>query len=259
MQPPAQPDASTAPDRQPQNQRLTESALARALGVSRQAINDLVKRGIIPKGDDNLIDLATARQQIQNHVRPSGKTATLVATLPAPHAGTGPGTAKPASTPAATPAAAPAAQPPSPPSDQSQSDSPGQVSFHIARTAREATEAAIARMKLRQMQADLLPRADAERAALQLGRTMRDALAALRRRIAPDLAAATGVEACETILAREHNLMLVNMAKALADMIPARPAAADAPAQPPAPAAPQPLPGATPATPSQAAHEPTSP
>ena len=108
--------------------------------------------------------------------------------------------------------------------------------------------------------AEAARKADAERAALQLGRTMRDALAALRRRIAPDLAAATGVEACETILAREHNLMLVNMAKALADMIPARPAAADAPAQPPAPAAPQPLPGATPpATPSQAAHEPTSP
>ena len=59
MQPPAQPDASTAPDRQPQNQRLTESALARALGVSRQAINDLVKVGIVRNQTDWMIDILT--------------------------------------------------------------------------------------------------------------------------------------------------------------------------------------------------------
>ena len=37
-------------------QRLTESGLARQLGVSRQAVHELVKRGVLSKDKDGLID-----------------------------------------------------------------------------------------------------------------------------------------------------------------------------------------------------------
>ena len=42
-------------------QKLTESGLARLLGVSRQAVHDLVKRGILSKDAAGLIDVAKAQ------------------------------------------------------------------------------------------------------------------------------------------------------------------------------------------------------
>ena len=55
--------------------KLSQAALARELDVSRQAVNDLVKRGILPIDKDGLIDVELARHAIANRVRPSGKTA----------------------------------------------------------------------------------------------------------------------------------------------------------------------------------------
>lgn len=56
-------------------QKLTESGLARLLGVSRQAVHDLVKRGILSKDAAGLIDVAKAQAALANSVHPSSKTA----------------------------------------------------------------------------------------------------------------------------------------------------------------------------------------
>ena len=65
--------------------KLTESGLARLLGVSRQAVHDLVKRGIISKDAAGLIDVAQAQAALANSVHPSSKTAAaLQSTAPPP-------------------------------------------------------------------------------------------------------------------------------------------------------------------------------
>ena len=56
-------------------QRLTESGLARQLKVSRQAVHELVKRGVLSKDKDGLIDFELAKHALMNRVRPSAKTA----------------------------------------------------------------------------------------------------------------------------------------------------------------------------------------
>lgn len=55
-------------------QKLTESGLARKLDVSRQAIHDLVKRNILQKDADGLIDVEKAEIELLKKVRPSSKT-----------------------------------------------------------------------------------------------------------------------------------------------------------------------------------------
>ena len=61
-------------------QKLTEAGLARELGgVSRQAVHELVKRGILSKDASGLIDVEMAKIALLNRVRPSGKTLTNLA------------------------------------------------------------------------------------------------------------------------------------------------------------------------------------
>ena len=54
---------------------VTQSALARHLKVSRQAVHDLVKRGILEPDANGLIDLDLAKHALARKTRPSGKTA----------------------------------------------------------------------------------------------------------------------------------------------------------------------------------------
>lgn len=54
---------------------VTQSVLARHLKVSRQAIHDLVKRGILEPDENGLIDLDLAKHALARKTRPSGKTA----------------------------------------------------------------------------------------------------------------------------------------------------------------------------------------
>ena len=64
--------------------KLTESGLARELGVSRQAIHDLVKREILTKDKDGLIDVEMAKIALANRVHPSSKTAAALRARPPP-------------------------------------------------------------------------------------------------------------------------------------------------------------------------------
>ena len=175
-------------------QRLTESGLARQLDVSRQAVHDLVKRGILSKDKDGLIDAEMAKIALANRVRPPPKPAAAL-TAPAPNATT----QAPAATAAATDGTDTAA-----------------TSYHVAKTLRETAEARMAQIKLAQLKGQLLPLEKAQKAAFEIGRQVRDALNAATRRIAPELATAATVTDCEEILRREHAALLQNLSTALA-------------------------------------------
>jgi predicted DNA-binding transcriptional regulator AlpA len=64
--------------------RVKPAELARMLGVSRQAIHDLIKRKVISRDGDGLIAAEMARIAIANRVRPSGKTAAAITTVTSP-------------------------------------------------------------------------------------------------------------------------------------------------------------------------------
>lgn len=137
--------------------KLTQAELARTLNVSRQAIGDLVARGILVVDETGRVDEADARARIAEQVRPSGKTA--AATTAGSHA------------------------------KQAQSEGQTSMNYHVARTLREATEASIAQIKLRQMSGELIAREPATQATFTAFRSLRDALTTLGRNLSPRLAA----------------------------------------------------------------------
>lgn len=112
--------------------RVRQAELARRLQVSRQAINDLVQRGILTVGADGLIDETSARAAIAGAVHPASKTAAA---------------ARPADEPAEP--VAPEKKP--------------ALDYHGARTLREYTEAQRAALKLRQELGELAPLAEVDR------------------------------------------------------------------------------------------------
>lgn len=166
-------------------QRLTESGLARQLGVSRQAVHELVKRGVLSKDKDGLIDFELAKHALMNRVRPSGKTA---ASLQDP------------ATPAATQTPETATE-------------PEITSYHVAKTLREAAEAQIARLKLAEMQGDVI-QVSAVRAtwAARIA-SARDALLQIPSRLAPVLAAETDLAAVTLLLEDEIRQALAELSR----------------------------------------------
>ena len=166
--------------------RLTESGLARELNnVSRQAIHDLVKRGILSKDEDGLIGVEEAKIAIMNSVRPSSK---ISASL------------QPADTP---PTEAPSATEPG--------DSTEITSYHVAKTLREAAEAQMARIKLGEMQGKYLVKTEVDSAIFEIARAMRDGLTNCARRIAADVAGLSDAAECEAVIDREHRALLESM------------------------------------------------
>lgn len=175
--------------------RLTEAALARELGVSRQAIHALVDRRILQKDADGLIDVEQAKQALLNKVRPSGKTTAAIISQE--------------ENTATQPLKQPLTQQPEP-------DENAEItSYHIAKTLREAAEAQIARLKLAEMQGKFLVKDDFERHLFNAGRMMRDTLTNCARRIGAEVAGLTTAEACEAVIDREHRATLANFAQLL--------------------------------------------
>lgn len=190
--------------------KLTQAALARELAVSRQAINDLVKRGVLSVDRDGKIDLELARVAIANRVRPSGKTAAALPT---------------GATAAPQPAARAAAEGTAAPDDMAV------TSYHVAKTLRETAEARLAQLKLSEQRGEVI-RVEAVRSALgSLLAATRDSLLQIPARLAPVLAA-------EADAAKVHDLMQAELHQALAQLTSApqrlgRPAESDS-NQPPA-------------------------
>ncbi len=170
--------------------------MARELGVSRQAVHDLVKRAILQKDDKGMIDVETAKVALINSVRPSGKTANALQDF------------EPVIQPDNQ---QPLAQPLLTAPDQD----PEITNYHIAKTLREAAEAQIARLKLDEMRGKFLVKADFERHLFNAGRMLRDTLTNCARRIGAEVSGLTTAEECEAIIDREHRAALASFSQQL--------------------------------------------
>lgn len=169
---------------------MTQAEFARRKGVSRQAINDLVTRGIIPLINGK-IDPDVAELKMQQHLDP-GRARTL------------------GNEPEPTPSAPPAASAPASP------DAPEKaMSYQAARTMREIAEAKRSQINLQREMGVLVDRAGVERAAMDAGRLLRDTQAALASRLAPKLATMTDTGEIRTLLETE----LRRSAEQMADRI----------------------------------------
>lgn len=156
-------DSNQSTELQLTGRRASQAELARDLGVSRQAVSDLVKRQILSVDADGKIDVDQARQHIAERVRPSAKTAATAAP-------------RPSTSPAAVSA---------PPAQDTI------TSYHVAKTLREAAEANIAQLKLKRLLAELVDRETAVQATFTAFRTLRDNLNYLPRRISSQVATLT--------------------------------------------------------------------
>lgn len=164
--------ASSAPS------KATKAELARMLGVSRQAVGDLVRREILSEDKDGKIDVELARLALEQRVRPSSKTAQALN--------------------------APAASPAAPPAETDQNDT-AITSYHVAKTLNEAAQARINQLKLREMQGDLI-QVGAVRSELgSLLASLRESLMQIPSRLSPVVAAETdAVKVHDAIAAEIH-------------------------------------------------------
>lgn len=153
--------------------RVNQSTLARTLGVSRQAVHDLVQRGILTPDDAKTFDVDEARAIITERVRPSGKAAFAAASALATA-----GAAAGSETPGAAGSAAD-------PGAQQHSDQAAQRSYFAAKTMREAAEATMAQLKLAEMQRQLIQAEPAISAVYTAFRPLRDQCMLLGRKLAP--------------------------------------------------------------------------
>lgn len=173
-------------------ERLSQSGLARRLGTSRQAVHDLVKRGIIAVDDEGLIDVAEATEAMAKTLRADAKSvAAIMASEPEP-----------------TQAEPPAIEPPAGP----EFDPTAATSYHVARTLREAAEAQIAQLKLRVMAGALLDSERVKTAATTLAAMTRNAFEKIPDKLADRLAAEADATACHAMLVAEIDQVLADLA-----------------------------------------------
>lgn len=91
---------------------------------------------------------------------------------------------------------------------QTNSKAPADSSYMQFRSRREEAEAQIAEMNAAKMRGAMLNRQDVDRAMFEIGREIRDQLMACSRRIAAEVASVATAEACESIVDREHRIVL---------------------------------------------------
>lgn len=174
-------------------ERLSQSGLARRLGTSRQAVHDLVKRGIIAVDDEGLIDVAEATEAMAKTLRADAKSvAAIMASEPEP------------TTQAEPPAIEPSAGP--------EFDPTAATSYHVARTLREAAEAQIAQLKLRVMAGALLDSERVKTAATTMAAMTRNAFEKIPDKLADRLAAEADATACHAMLVAEIDQVLADLA-----------------------------------------------
>jgi len=116
---------------------ITQSEFARRHNVTRQAVNDWIRRGVVTLAPDGLLDEAAALAAIATHADPARESRILISG-PAPNM-------TPDQLPAPTPSTA------APPPTENEA-----VSFHVAKTRRELAEAERAELKLKLERGDLI-------------------------------------------------------------------------------------------------------
>lgn len=144
---------------------ITQAEFARRHGISRQAVNDYVTRGIIAL-HGGLIDEAEALQSIADKRDPARKSKLISGEQPL------------SDPPAPTPPA---------PDNKGEADLPTtdeSLSFHAAKTRRETAEASKSELQLAMLRSELINRAGAERALETAIRQIRDAVMSVPDRLA---------------------------------------------------------------------------
>lgn len=164
--------------------RVRQAELARLLGVSRQAIGELVKRGVFERSTDGLIDVDMARHALTNRVRPSAKTAAALDVAAAP----------------AKQAAAAAVE-----------NETATTSYHVAKTLREVAEARLAQLKLAELKGELVRAADVKSAWAKRAAGLREALLQMPARLAAVLAAETDQARCHDAMQAELHSVLAQI------------------------------------------------
>jgi transcriptional regulator with XRE-family HTH domain len=167
---------------------LTQAELSRELNVSRQAINDLVSRGILQLNTEGRIALADAQLALADKLlRPDAKTlqtATLASAQLLPQ------TPEETAQDAAIEAAIEAAE-------------STQTSYHQARALRETFEAKLKRLRFEQEVGASIELADAKRIVFTAYRTLRDQLLNVPVRIKDQCAAETDPVKVEALIEAE--------------------------------------------------------
>ena len=151
------------------DERCTEAELARSLGVSRQAINDLVKRGIIVKDDDDRIDVEQAKKSLVENLRVDAKT---LETQPNVDGDT-------------------------------TSKKQQEINYHAARTIRELAEAHMAKIKLRQLTGELVEVARVEIALANAAARVGFILDRIADKLSLRLAAVSDSSECHRLISAE--------------------------------------------------------
>lgn len=175
-------------NQQVNSELISQAAYARDKGVSRQAVNDLVKRGIIPLIDGK-IDPAVADLKITTHLDPA-KSKTILSSTAAIS------TTETISVP------------------QTQSSV---ASYQGSKATREHYEALKRKLEYEKLEGSLLERDAVERALTEAGRMLRDSIMAVPIRIAGQTVAMTDAHAIEKLIANELRRALENFAKIAKD------------------------------------------
>lgn len=168
---------------------VTQAELARELGVKRQAINDLVKRNVLPTTNGK-IDIELARSVLQDRLDPA-RSKILVGMADAP----GPTTA--------------AVDPP----DEGFAGN----GFHVAKTLREAANARMDQLRLAQMEGSLVEAAAVTAVFYRQARMLRDMLLNIPKRLAAEIVVCGDARIAERMMTTELRHALDDFNKSCAE------------------------------------------
>lgn len=121
-----------------------------------------------------------------------------------------------AETGAATPDPSPTADAPAMPRD---------ADYTAARARRERADAESAELELQRKKGLVVLREDVDRAFFEMFREVRDRLAATAKRTAAEVSSLTAAEACETVIEREHRIVLELLTTSFREKVGASPGA----------------------------------
>lgn len=172
---------------------VTQSALARELNVSRQAISKLVKAGKIQQSEDGRIDFEQARLSLANTVHPGSKTAESLGLFPTSEVGATAGGDVARLAPA-------------------DSDGEAPTSFHVARTLDMLERARITRIERRKLDLEVMEVESVRAVVANLLAATRDSFMQIPARLSQVLAAETDAGKVQAALQAEITTCLGGLA-----------------------------------------------
>lgn len=123
----------------------------------------------------------------------------------------------------------PLTEPAAPPAEPQAADpGPRDSDYTAARARRERADAESAELELHRKKGLLVQREDVDRAFFEMFREVRDRLAATAKRTAAEVSSLTSAEACETVIEREHRIVLELLTTSFREKVGASPGAASA-------------------------------